>query len=135
MFTLTVFEIWLFECKWQLWPTQQCTRRERVKVWVKNQKKYWELLGKGWNDKIRRFWMVFRFLWFSLTLSVPEKLKKSIFEIPICTQILNINNLRATSGNSINLHTIIKFVEYSLKFSQSKSNVSSYRFWDITVRG
>ena len=50
-----------------------------------------------------------------LTLSVPEKLKNSIFEMPIITQTLNINNLRTKSAKSINLHTIRKLVEYSLK--------------------
>ena len=35
--------------------------------------------------------------------------------MPIITQTLNINNLRTTSGKSINLHTIRKLVEYCLK--------------------
>ena len=35
--------------------------------------------------------------------------------MPIITQTLNINNLRTTSGKSINLHTIRKLDEYSLK--------------------
>ena len=51
----------------------------------------------------------------SLTLSLPEKLKNSIFEIPIITLTLNMNNMRTTSAKSINLHTIRKLVEYSLK--------------------
>ena len=50
-----------------------------------------------------------------LTLSVTEKLKNSILEMPIITQTLNINNLRTTSATSINLHIIRKLVEYSLK--------------------
>ena len=50
-----------------------------------------------------------------LTVSAPEKLKNSIFEIPIITQTLNINNLKTTSAKSINLHTIKKLVEYSLR--------------------
>ena len=50
-----------------------------------------------------------------LTLSVPEKLKNSIFEMPIIAQTLNINNLRTASAKSINLHTIRKLTEYSLK--------------------
>ena len=49
-----------------------------------------------------------------LTLSVPEKLKNSIFEMPIIAQTLN-NNLRTASAKSINLHTIRKLTEYSLK--------------------
>ena len=36
--------------------------------------------------------MVFKFFWFSLTLSVPEKWKNSISEIPIIPQTLSINN-------------------------------------------
>ena len=35
--------------------------------------------------------------------------------MPVITQTLNINNLRATSAKSINLHTIRKLVKYSLK--------------------
>ena len=50
-----------------------------------------------------------------LTLSVPEKLKNSIFEMPIIAQTLNISNLRTASAKSINLHTIRKLTEYSLK--------------------
>ena len=50
-----------------------------------------------------------------LTLSVPEKLKNLIFEMPIIPQTLNINNLRTTSAKSINLPTIRKLIEYSLK--------------------
>ena len=47
-----------------------------------------------------------------LTLSVPEKL---IFEMPIIPQNLNINSSRITKAKSINLHTIRKLIEYSLK--------------------
>ena len=50
-----------------------------------------------------------------LTLSEPEKLKNSIFEMPIIAQTLNINNLRTASAKSINLHTSRKLTEYSLK--------------------
>ena len=50
-----------------------------------------------------------------LTLSVPEKLENSIFEMPIIPETLNINNLRNTNAKSMNLHTIRKFIEYSLK--------------------
>ena len=57
----------------------------------------------------------------NLTLSVPKKLKNSIFEMPKFTQTLNINNLRATCAKSINLHTIRKLVEYSLKIDVAKA--------------
>ena len=46
-----------------------------------------------------------------LTLSVPEKLKNSIFETPIIAKTLNNNNLRTTSAKSINLHTIRTFIQ------------------------
>ena len=64
--------------------------------------------------------MVFKFFLFCLTLSVPEKLKNSIFQMPIITQALNINNMRTTSAKSINLHTIRK-LEYSLQKSSAKA--------------
>ena len=59
--------------------------------------------------------MVFKFFWFCLTLSVPGKLKKSIFEMPIITQTLHVKNLRATSVKSIILNTNRNLVKYSLK--------------------
>ena len=85
------------------------------------------MLEKWLTDKLRKFWMVFNFFWFCLTLSVPEKLKNSIFVMPINPQTLNINNLRTTNGNSINLHTIRKLVEHSLKMF-CQGNVYSYVF-------
>ena len=39
----------------------------------------------------------------------------SIFEVPVSRQTLNINNLRTTRAKSINLNTIRKIIEYSLK--------------------
>ena len=51
----------------------------------------------------------------TITLSVPKKLKNSIFEIPIIPQTLNINNQRTTSAKSVNLQIIRKLIEYSLK--------------------
>ena len=50
-----------------------------------------------------------------------------IFEMPIITQTLNINNLRITSAKSINLHTIRKLVEYSFK------NVAAKASFTLTV--
>ena len=50
-----------------------------------------------------------------LTLSVPEKLKNSIFDMSIIPQTLNINNLRTISEKSINLYPIRKLIKYSLK--------------------
>ena len=41
--------------------------------------------------------------------------------MPIITQTLNINNLKTTSAKSINLHTIRKLVEYSLKNFAAKT--------------
>ena len=50
-----------------------------------------------------------------LTLSVPEKLKNSIFQMPTILQTLNIDILRTTSAKSSNLHTIRKLIECSSK--------------------
>ena len=85
------------------------------------------MLEKWLTDKLRKFWMVFNFFWFCLTLSVPEKLKNSIFEMPINPQTLNINNLKTTNERSIKLHTTRKLIEYSLKMF-CKDNVYSYVF-------
>ena len=127
MFALTVFEILLSEGKS---PAQRGTGREGVKVSLKNQKNIrnlLEMLEKWLTYKLRKFWIVFKFFWFCLTLSVPEKLKNSIFEMPINPQTLNINNLRTTNGKSINLHTIRELIENSLKMF-CKGNVYSYLF-------
>ena len=62
--------------------------------------------------------LCYYFSWFIellLTLSVPEKWKNSIFEIPIIPTSLNINNWITTSAKSINLHIIRKLIEYFLK--------------------
>ena len=69
-----------------------------------------------------------------LTLSVPVKLKNSIFEMPFIPQTLNINNLRNTDAKSINLHTIRKLAECSFKKCSCKGSVYFYRFRDIAVR-
>ena len=136
MFNLTIFEILLSAVSLVLSPTQRGTGSERVTVLVKNRKNIrnlFKLLEKWLTYKLRMFWVVFKFFWFCLTLSVPEKLKNSIFEMPIIPQILNTNNLRNTSAKSINLHTIRKLIECSLKNVFSKGNVYYYRFRDIAV--
>ena len=97
---------------------------ERLKLQYKTKKNIENLLnlfGKWLTSKLRRFWVVFNFFWFCLTLSVTEKLKNSISEMPIITQTLNINNVRTTIAKSINLHTIRKFAEYSLKHVLAKA--------------
>ena len=73
----------------------------------------WNWLKSDWFTNLGGFEWFLIFFFISLTLSVPEKLKNSIFEIPIITQTLNISNLRTTSGKSINLDNIRKLVEYS----------------------
>ena len=62
---------------------------------------------------------------FIFCAAVLEKLKNSLFEIPIIPQTLNINNYRTTSAKSINLHIIRKFIEYSLKTFLSKQYLVS----------
>ena len=112
MFTVTVFEILLFV--------------ERTKSL--------KLLEKWLAYKLRRFWVVFNLFWSSLTLSIPEKLKNLIFEMPIIPQTLNNIIFRTTNTKSINLHTIRSLTKYSLK-NFFKGNVYSLRFRDIAVRG
>ena len=70
-----------------------------------------------------------------LTLSVPEKLKNSIFEKPIIPQTLNINNLRITSAKAINLHIIRKIIEYSLKNCLLKEMFSLTVFEIVLFKG
>ena len=118
MFTFTTFEIFLFGGRLVLSAAQWGTESERLKISVKNQKTIWlllKLLEKWLTYKVTRFWMVFNSFWFCFTLSVAEKLKNSIFEIPIILQNLNINNWRATSAKSINLIIITKLIKYSFK--------------------
>ena len=62
-----------------------------------------------------------------LTLSLLVKLNNSIFEAPIIRRTLNINNLRTTSAKSINLHTIRKAIEYTLK------NVLVWTIFTLTI--
>ena len=45
-----------------------------------------------------------------LTLSLPEKLKNSIFEMPIIPQILNINNSGTTEAKSIHLKRLLNIL-------------------------
>ena len=70
-FTLTGFEILLFVGRTVLSPSQQGTVCERVKVSVKNQKNIrilLKLLDKWLAYKLRRFWEVFNFFWFSCNI-------------------------------------------------------------------
>ena len=95
MFSLTVFKILLLEVGSLLGHAQWFPGSERIKFSVKKQKNVWyllQLLEKWLPYKLSRFWMVFNFFLFCLTLSVPEKLKMYIFEIPAIPQTLNINN-------------------------------------------
>ena len=118
MFIFTLLQILMSEDRSLLWPSQRGTVTERVKVLVKNPKNIVNLLKfleKWLNYKLTKVWNVFKFFSFCLTVSVLEKLENLIFEMPIVTQTSNINNLRPTSANSFNLHTISKLVEYSLK--------------------
>ena len=97
---------------------QWSTGSERVKVSVKNQNNIRILLKwieKWLTYKIQTFWIVSNFFWFCLTFSVSEKLKNSVFEIPVIPENLNTSKLRTTNTKSIKLHTIEKLITYSLK--------------------
>ena len=116
--TVSFFEILQSKRGSVLSPVQWGTGSERVKVSVRIQKNDWKfcnLLGKCLAYKIKRFWHVIKFFWFCLTLSVLEKFKSSIFELPVISQTLNINKLRTASAKSLNLHTIRKLIECLLK--------------------
>ena len=118
---LTVLQIFLIESSSVLSPSQRVTRSKKVKVSVKNQKVFgfcWNYLKSDWLTSLGGFeWLYF--FWFCLTLSVPEKFKNWIFEMPIISPTLNINNLWTTSKMSTNLNTIRKLIKCSLKtFSQ-----------------
>ena len=62
-------------------------------------------------------------------------MKNVISEMPLITQNLSINNLRTTSAKPMNVRTIKKLVEYSLKSVVGKDNVYSSRFRRIAVLG
>ena len=51
-------------------------------------------------------------------------MQKSIFEITIVPQTLNINNLRAPSEKSVNVDIIRKLIEYSLENINVKTTFS-----------
>ena len=100
-FIFTVLEMLLSKDRSVVSPIQWRTVSKRIKVSLKNQKNIWNLLillGKSFTYGFKRFW-----------------LRNSIFEMPIIIKDLNINHLRNTSAKSLSLHSIRKFVEYSLK--------------------
>ena len=137
MFTLIAREILLFESRSALSPAQRGTGSERVEVSVKilkNIRILLKLLEKWLTYKLKRFSMVFNFFRFCLTISVPQKLKTLIFEMPIFPQTLNINTLRTTSAKPISMHTIGKLIKYSLKNVSVKTMFTINSFRDITVQ-
>ena len=79
--------------------------------------------------------MVFRFCWFCLTLSLPEKLENLIFEMSIIPQTLNIYNSRTTRAKSVNLHTIRNLIEYSLKILGIKATFTPTVFEILMSKG
>ena len=85
--------------------------QDNLKVYASWLLRYSEILY--WTLDVS--WTAFYELTLVLTLWVPEELKNSIFEMPIITQTLIINNLRTTSAKSVNLNFIRKLVEYSFK--------------------
>ena len=118
MFTVTVFEILLFEGRSALWPAHRVTGSKRVKISVKNQKKVGlllELFEKWLSYKLRRFWMVLNIFLILLDPFSTGKIEKLDFWDSSNSITLNINNYRTTSEKSINLDVIRKLIEYSLK--------------------
>ena len=80
--------------------------------------------------------MVFNSFWFCLILSVPWKLKNTVFVIPIIPQTLNISDQRTTSEESPQPQSGYnkKACQILFKKRSHKGNVYSHRFWDIGVR-
>ena len=62
-------------------------------------------------------------------------MKNVISEMPLITLNLSISNLRTTSAKPMNVRTIKKLVEYSLKSVVGKDNVYFSRFRRIAVLG
>ena len=84
------------------------TENQRKRKWLRN------------TTITCRVWLIVLVIDFSskeesATLSLPEKSKNSIFEVPIILQPLNINNQITTSAMSISLDIIRKLIEYFLK--------------------
>ena len=114
IFTLSVFEILLFQGRLVLSPTQQGTGSVRLKVSVKNQKHIQillKLLEKNWITSLGDpEW----FLSFIDFVNLFSTRMTRIFEMSITPQTLN-NNLGITSVKPINLHTVKKRLQYSLQ--------------------
>ena len=55
--------------------------------------------------------------------------------MPIIRQTLNINNFKTTSAKSINLHTIRKLIEYSLKNVRVKAIFTLTAFEILLSKG
>ena len=70
-----------------------------------------------------------------LTLPVPEKLKKSFYEMLIIPQTLSINNFRTISAKLINLHTIRKLIKNSFKIVSVKAMFTLKAIFSHTVLG
>ena len=75
----------------------------------------WNCLKSDCLTSLEGFEWFFKFFDIALPFQYWEKLKNSIFEIPIIPQTLNINNYRNTRTKSINLHIIRRLIRYSLK--------------------
>ena len=106
-----------------------------IQVSVEKQKSilnFLKLIGKWLTYKRRKFSMVFKIVWFCLTLSLPENLNNSIFEKPIISQILVINNSRTIRAKSVNLQTLRKWIEYNFQKLGQRA-CFFYPFWGIDV--
>ena len=90
-----------------------------------------ELLEQGCLTSLGGFEWFFKK--FCLILSVLEKFKNSIFEIPIIPQILNFNNLKATNAKSISLDIIRKLIEYSTENVLFKSILTLTLYYCFTI--
>ena len=128
IFTPSVFEILMHEGRSVLKRLSGAQGTKGLKFQWKSKKIFWicwNCLKSGWLTNLGGFQWFLIFFWFCLTLSLPGKLKNSIFEMPIIPQTLNINNSRTTRAKSINLHTVRNLTEYSLKNAPIKTMLTS----------
>ena len=117
-----IFKVLMSEGISVLSPSQQGAGNQMVQVSVKKQKNIWnlfKLIGKRLTYKPLS--MVCKFFNFFLSLSLPENLKNSIFEMTIILQIITITSSTTTRAKSINLNTFRERNEYTSSKSWPKA--------------
>ena len=116
MFTVTVFEILLFEGRSYYPPPNRVQGAEGLKFQKKIFGFFLNHLKHDWFISFGGFqWFYFIFFFILINFFSTRNTKNSIFGTPIIPQTLNINNLRTASAKSINLHAFRKLIKYYLQ--------------------